>query len=300
MSVDPRLRIRHLTAFLAIARTGSVAMASSELNITQPAVSKTLKELEQILGVSLFDRKGRRLHLNSAGAMFQRIGGGALSELERAQSMARAVQAKRVKLRVGALPTAATSLLPQAALRFHDLYPDCTLSISTGPNWLLLSQLREGSLDMVVGRMANPDLMEGLTFRQLFLEPVVAAVRTGHPLLSAPDQLVLRDYPLILPPGGAVIHQVVRSYLLSVGAGELHPMFESVSLAFSLEVLLNSDAVWFISNGVVAKDVERGLLRTLPLDAPLLAGPVGVSQRADTKAMVEMETLIRICEELQE
>ncbi|WP_257883820.1 LysR family transcriptional regulator [Roseobacter insulae] len=281
-----------MSTFLEVARTGSVVSASAELGVTQPAVSKTLKELESIVGVPLFDRRNRRLFLNASGVIFQRLGAAALNELDRAQTSARAAHRNISKLSVGALPTTATTLVPTAALDLQRLMPSCVLRVSTGPNWFLLSQLRAGALDIVVGRMADPDSMTGLTFQQLHAENVVAVVRHDHPLTCRPDSEAFLSYPLILPPSGAVIHQLVRSYLVSVGASDARPIFESVSLAFSRHILLESDAIWFISKGVIREELHNGLLRALDLDAPMLAGPVGISRRADEAASPEAEALI--------
>ncbi|ETX16396.1 LysR family transcriptional regulator [Roseivivax halodurans JCM 10272] len=291
MSLDPRLRLRHLSVFLSIARTGSVAQAATGLGVTQPAVSKSLRELEDILGAPLFDRTGRRVVLNPAGAAFQRLAGSSVAALEQAQD---AVQqaGRTTRLSVGALPTAATRLLPDAALRFRELRPDCTLRVSTGPNWLLLSQLREGALDLVVGRMADPQRMDGLTFRQLYTEAIRAVVRSDHPLVAVRDATDLGPFPLLLPPSGAVIHQTVKSWLVSIGAGDHSGAFESVSAAFGLRACLRSDTIWFISEGVVADALEDGRLRALHLDAPMIAGPVGISLRDGTMPSPDLDALL--------
>lgn len=70
MFIDPRLRLRHIMTFLEIAQAGSIVSAADHLGVTQPAVSKTLRELEDILGTRLFDRTGRQLRLNSVGRNF--------------------------------------------------------------------------------------------------------------------------------------------------------------------------------------------------------------------------------------
>ncbi|MGB0659382.1 MAG: pca operon transcription factor PcaQ [Mangrovicoccus sp.] len=292
MSLDPRLRLRHFTTFMEVARVGSIVAAAEALHVTQPAISKTLRELEEILGRPLFDRVGRGLRLNSAGASFQKLTGAALGDLNRAQAAVRGSEAGRVKLAVGTLPTAASQLLPQAALALREDLPHVALRVSTGPNWLLLSQLREGGLDLVVGRMADPDQMAGLSFQQLYPEDIVAVVRPDHPLerLEPPDSFF--DYPLILPPSGAVINPTVRGYLVSVGAGAVLPAYETVALAFGRHILQSSDAIWFISNGVVAEEVRLGTLRVVPLEHPMMAGPVGISLRADRVQSPELSALV--------
>jgi len=291
--LDNRLRLRHLRCFLETARSGRLGAAAEVLHVSQPAASKTLRELEEILGVALFDRSGRRLVLTPAGALFQQHAGNAMLELDRAQDLARTAPMRVTRLAVGVLPTAATSVFPRAALAFRAEFPNCVLRVSTGPNWLLLSQLREGALDLVVGRMPGPDQMTGLAFRQLYTERVVAVVRPGHPLRSGlPVATDLGKYPLLLPPSGAVIAPAVQSFLLSIGLQNHQPAFESVSLAFGRKVVQESDTVWFISEGVVAEEVRLGTLCVVDPGTEMLAGLVGICQRAGVASTVELSGLI--------
>ncbi len=292
MSLDPRLRLRHITCFLTIARLGSIAEAANQLSVTQPAVSKTLRELEEILGNRLFDREGRGLRINSAGRTFQQLAGLAVGELERAQHAVTGTLPEYSKLSIGVLPTAASDLAPRAALHFRETAPHCRLRVSTGPNWLLLSQLREGSLDLVIGRMGEEKLMRGLDFEQLYPEDVVAVVRPDHPLHNIDSAADLSRYPLILPPSGAVIYATVRGFLTSIGMNPVTPAFETVALAFARKVLEQSDCVWFISHGVVSLEIAEGSLRALSLNSPMTAGPVGISQRHDAAPSLERRAMV--------
>lgn len=290
---DPRIRMRHLHCFLETARRGSLSAAAETLSVSQPAASKTIRELEEILEVALFDRSGRRLALTQAGKTFQRYVGAALVELGRAQDLVRERPVRRSRIAVGALPTAATVLLPHAALSLRKTAPECLLRVTTGPNWLLLSQLREGALDMVVGRMAAAQLMEGLSFRQLYSEPIAAIVRAGHPLAGvAADAATLGLYPLMLPPPGAVIAPLVQAYLHGIGLFDPQPAFENVGLAFGRKVVLSSDTIWFISVGVVHDELESGLLSGIRLNDDLLGGPVGVAMRNNAVMTDEQRHLL--------
>ncbi len=293
--IDPHIRMRHIRCFLETARLGSLSAAANALNVSQPAASKTIKELEDILGVPLFDRSGRRLALTMAGKLFQQHAGSAMIDLQRAQDLVREAPRAPSRLSVGALPTAATFLLPEAALKFRDMHPDCLLRVTTGPNWMLLSQLREGALDMVVGRMPPAGAVEGLSFRQLYSEKVVPVVRPNHPLLSRSWQLEeIGNYPLMLPPSGAVIASSVRSYLHSIGLNNVSPAFENVSLAFGRRVVQRSDVIWFISHGVVGAELENGTLAVLELEGDLLGGPVGVSMRDQTLSSAEQRDFVSV------
>lgn len=291
--IDPHIRMRHLRTFLETARLGSLSAAADALHVSQPAASKTIRELEDILGSPLFDRSGRRLQLTRAGKTFQQHAGGAMTELERAQDLVRSVARQQTRIAVGALPTASTEIFPRAALAFREVCPDCVLRVSTGPNWLLLTQLREGTLDMVVGRMAHAGMMEGLSFRQLYPERVVPVVRPGHPVLGRDNPLAaLAEYPLMLPPSGAVISPMVRAFLHTIGLPSPRPAFENVSHAFGRKVVSESDTVWFISRGVVAEELNLGTLVAIDVTDDLLGGSVGVSMRQQTIATDEQRVLL--------
>jgi LysR family pca operon transcriptional activator len=291
--LDSHIRMRHLRCFLETARLGSLSAAADVMHVSQPAASKTIRELEDILGVPLFDRSGRRLVLSSAGKVFQQHAGAAMVDLTRAQDLVREAPRSHTRLAVGTLPTAATDMFPTAALAFQKSHPECLLRVTTGPNWLLMSQLREGALDMVVGRMPPVGALDGLSFQQLYSEIVVPVVRPDHPLLHPNWQIAqLAEYPLMLPPSGAVIAPMVRAFLHNNGLHTPQPVFENVSLAFGRKVVQKSDVIWLISQGVVAEELRLGTLKALPLKDDLLGGPVGVSMRAQTVITEEQKALL--------
>lgn len=292
--LSPHLRLRHLRCFLETARLGSLSAAADTLHVSQPAASKTIRELENILDIELFDRSTRRLVLTSAGRLFQNHAGTAIQELERAQSLLKSPDPGAQRLSIGILPTAVSWLVPEAVLAFRAAHPDCMMQVTTGPNWLLLSQLREGSLDLVVGRMPPSNQTEGLSFRQLYWEHVVLVVRPDHPLLTGTEWGPgdLRAFPLMLPPIGAAISDAVRAWMHSEGLGDVTPAYESVSFAFGRAIVRHSETVWFISQGVVRQDVAAGALALLPLASGLLGGPVGISQREGARMTADVANLI--------
>src|SRR5690606_33921454 len=111
--IDPRIRLRHLACFLEVARLKSVVNAASALGISQPAASKTVQELEELLGAPLFDRTRRRLTLTPFGEVFHRHAATSLAALRQGIDAARNSAAAPM-VRVGALPTVSARLLPDA------------------------------------------------------------------------------------------------------------------------------------------------------------------------------------------
>ena len=294
--LDQRLKLRHLQCFVETARLGSLSAAAQVMNISQPAASKTIRELEDLLAVQLFDRVGRGLVLTAAGRIFQQHAGAGLVELKRAQDLVRSAPRETSRLSIGALPTSATELLPKAALAFREAHPNCMLRVGTGPNWLLMSQLREGALDLVVGRMASAAVMEGLSFHQLYSERIAAIVRPRHALTQSQDSSRFADFPLVLPPPGAVIAPLVRGFLSRHGVAPFGHAFETVSLAFGRRLVQSSDAIWFISRGVVASELADGTLVELQLSEDLPGGPVGISMRQDGPMSTEQKGMVTALE----
>ncbi|MBB3937767.1 pca operon transcription factor PcaQ [Aureimonas phyllosphaerae] len=276
------LRLRHLRTFVAVARQGSVGRAADELAITQPAVSKAIKELEAILGAPLLARERGKPLLSPYGEMFLRHAEASLSALRRGlEAVGDATSPSALPVRIGALPTVSARLLPAAIRRYlaHDL--GARPRIVTGPTAYLTAQLREGALDIVIGRMGEPETMTGLVFEHLYSELIVFAVRAGHPLAGRtlrPETVL--PFDVLLPPPGSVIRPTVDRLFAAANLPAPPRVVETVSLAFSRAYILATDAIWLISEGVVLEDLQRGVLDRLTVDTSRTQGPVGITMRA--------------------
>jgi LysR family pca operon transcriptional activator len=283
--LDRRIKLRHLEAVTAIDRHGSLKGACQELNLTQPALSKTLKELEQILEAALMTRDRGGVRLTPEGEVFLEFAGQSLAALRRGVSGVAELRAGGAEvLRVGALPSVAVRLMPQAVQHFRKLSQATHLVLRDGAHGALTADLRAGALDLVIGRMGAPELMTGVSFTQLYQERVVCVVRSGHPLAEkvglAPTDLGV--WPVLYPPEGAAIRPLVDRWSLAQGLGLFRDRIDCVSGAFGRRFLPRSDALWFISEGVVAPEIAEGVMIRLPLDLGLTAGPVGLMTRPDS------------------
>lgn len=275
--MHPAIKLRHIRAFLDIAAEGNLSAVARAQGITQPALSRTLAELEALLDQPMFLRQGRRLVLTEGGALFRRHALAGVQALEAGVAAIRPGSGGAI--RVGVLPTVATRFFPLVALRFIQLRPDITLSVETGPHHYLLRLLRDGAIDMMVGRLPAASEMSGLGFDHLYEEDVVLAGRAAHPLAHRPLAEVLSSVPLILPPATALIRPAVDAYLASLGLNGLRPAVETASLALGRGICLASDALWFISRGVVVEDLDSGAMAERPTGARFLSGAVGITRR---------------------
>lgn len=293
--LDPRIKLRHIACFLEVARLKSVVAAAEALNISQPAASKTIQELEELLGVALFDRSRRSLFLSPFGEVFQRYAAASITALRQGVDSIAQAQTDAVVVKVGALPTVSARILPGAVEKFTTQGLRARTRIITGPNGYLLSLLRLGDVDIVIGRMAEPQAMAGFSFEHLYSEKVVLVVRAGHPLLAAkPFNLAMIEaYQALMPPPGSVIRPIVERLFLSHGVTHLRDEVETVSNAFGRSFTRLSDAVWVISEGVVAEDIAAGQLVPLPVDTAETLGPVGFTTRTDTSLSLPAGMLLQ-------
>ncbi len=284
---DPRIRMRHLMVFLEVAHRAGVMAAADALSVTQPAISKTVQELEEILGVALFVRSRAGMALTPEGRLFLRHAEASVAALNAGVDTVRFARSAETEIvRVGALPTVAAQLMPPAARRYKAAGGAGLIRIISAPNSLLLRDLRAGDLDMVVGRMAEADGMSGLSFEHLYSEAVVFVVRRGHPLTqggASGDPRRIAGFPVLLPTGRAIIRPLVDRLLMSAGVAELPDRIETVSAEFGRRYVLGGDAVWIISRGVVAADLADGTLVELPVDTRETLGPVGLTMRVDAR-----------------
>lgn len=291
-ALDGRIKLRHLICFLEVVRLGSVTHAATSLNLTQPAISKTIHELDAILGVALFDRSGRSLVLSGFGEMFQRYAGASITALKQGiRSMASVQAGQASAFCIGALPTVSARVLPAAAARFSAQLPLLKPRIITGPNTYLLAQLRLGEVDLVIGRMAEPEAMRGFAFEHLYTEGLALVVRPDHPLLGAArfDLASIARYQLLMPTSGSIIRPTAERFLITHALGPFEREIETISDSFARAYVRVSDAVWIISEGVVDEDIRHGFLARLPADTSATLGPVGLTTRTDTQMSLPAE-----------
>lgn len=298
--IESRVRFRHLQTFLEVARQKSVVKAAGLLNVSQPAVTKTIRELEEALGVAVFERDGRGIKITRSGEIFMQHAGMAITALRQGiDSVANARAESGPPIRIGALPTVSAHIMPRAMSLFLSEDTGATIKIVTGENAVLLEQLRLGELDLVVGRLAAPEKMTGFFFEHLYSEQVVFIVRDGHPLLQSGEDVFehLADYPVLMPTRASIIRPFVERFFITNGVASIPTEIETVSDAFGRAFVRQSDAVWIISHGVVSDDIKAGALKMLPIDTTDTRGPVGLTMRTDTQPSPAFSILLKTIRE---
>ena len=262
-----RIRLRHLHTFVAVAQQGTLGRAAETLTLSQPALSKTLNELEQLTGTRLFERGRLGAQLTLVGEQFLTHAVKVLDALNSAgQALNRKEGLNNDIVRIGALPTAALGILPTVIGQFHKQQKDITLQVATMNNTMLLAGLKSGEIDIGIGRMSDPELMSGLHYELLFLESLKLVVRPGHPLLQETVTLSrVMEWPVVVSPKGTVPRQNAEALLQSQGCKMPAGCIETLSASLSRQLTVDFDYVWFVPSGAVKDDLRRGVLTALPI-----------------------------------
>lgn len=298
--IDGRIKLRHIACFLEVAARAGFGRAADALHLTQPAVSRAIAELEEILGAVLFERGRGGAVLTPEGAAFRAHAGAAFAELGRGiDTLRQSAGSPGGELAVGTLPTVAAHIMPQAVRRAKAAGLTATISIEAGPNGWLIEQLKLGRLDLVVGRLAEPQAMMGLAFEHLYSEPIVFVARPGHPASGrGPLRLAeIARYPLILPGHGSIVRPEIDRLFILEGLAVPGERIETTDPSFSGAYVRSSDTVWIISNGVVAGELGADQLVSLPLTNHISGGPVGLTTRAGQQPSPAADLLARALRE---
>ncbi|ELP6215631.1 LysR family transcriptional regulator, partial [Salmonella enterica] len=278
-----RIRLRHLHTFVAVAQQGTLGRAAETLNLSQPALSKTLNELEQLTGTRLFERGRLGAQLTVPGEQFLTHAVKVLDALNTAgQALNRKEDASADVVRVGALPTAALGILPAAIGQFHQQQKSTSLQVATMNNTMLLAGLKSGEIDLGIGRMSDPELMGGLNYELLFLESLKLVVRPGHPLLQETITLSrVMEWPVVVSPKGTVPRQNAEALLQSQGCKMPAGCIETLSASLSRQLTVDYDYVWFVPSGAVKEDLRQATLVSLPVPTQSAGEPIGILTRVD-------------------
>lgn len=273
---------RHLSCLVAIAQAGSLGRAAELLHLSQPAVSKTLAELERLAGERLVDRGRGGARLTPSGEQFLEYAVKATRALESAAAaLGQSPRALAPVVRVAALPTVASALLPPALAALHRVAPDAIVTIRTASNPEVLAALKAGEVDLALGRLAEPPMMRGISFELLYAESICTVTRPDHPLTAtrSPSIARLAEFPLIVPEAGTAPRQHVEDFFHAHGLERHGGTVETQSSSVARALALGSDAVWITPRHNAAVDLAHGWLVTPDLPVPAGAEPIGLLVR---------------------
>ncbi len=300
-SLVRRLKLQQIAIFEKVAETGSMLAASRELHMTQPAVSKSIRELEQHFNETLFTRGKRGVQLTEFGELLRRHTQSLLAGLrflaDDANSWSAGVSGQVV---VGTLLTASAKLLPRAVLRLREIAPNIIVKIRVGSNDALFPELARGQFDVVIGFLPEENANPSFIHVPLYDERLCAVVSRHHPLAldAQVDVHQLQDMAWIVPTGESVARRSAHSFFEAAGMAMPGKLVESVSFLTNLGLLLESTMIALMPYAVAEQFVRAGLLSILRLGVSSPFGKVGYTLMADRPPTAATARLISALEQV--
>mgnify|MGYP001587909464 CR=1 FL=1 len=279
-----RLKTRHLALLVHLHEQGSVLRAAEAANMTQPAASKLLAEMESLLGVPLFTRHARGVEATWYGQALVRRARSALSEIGRAQDEIAALRSGRMgQAAIGTVVNPGTHLVPQAIAAVKRDFPDILVRVDMDYSRPLVSRLLDGQLDIVVGRIMDPEGSADLEFEPLADEPHAVIVRAGHPLAQrgTVGHSDLADYGWIMPPAASVLRARLDAVFLEHGLPLPHNIVETASLPVIIHLLRHSDLLTALPAESVGPYLQTGQMCLLPIELGVRMEFFGLIRRRD-------------------
>ena len=282
--IRARLKTRQLLLLVALAEEGNIHRAAQVLNMTQPAASKLLKDLEDVLEVPLFERLPRGMRPTWYGETMIRHARVVLASLNQAHDEVEAAKRGQFgRVSVGAITAPGLVLLPPAMALVKQEHPNLHVSVQIETSDVLMERLSQGKIDILVARLfAQHDKAE-LRYEVIAEEPACAVARPGHPLLSE-SRLDLRDVVgagWIVPPAGSVLRHRFDLMFQEVGLQGPVNVIETSAMLFTTKMLQQSDMLGVIATDVARYYADHGILAVLPIALPCQMDAFGIITRRD-------------------
>lgn len=281
--LDGRLKLRHLVLVTTIAEQGSVVRAAEQLHVTQPVVTRGLRDLEAILGVELFQRGPRGVSPTLIGEAFLEHARAVLAQIRQAdQHVAELNQGHIGTVTVGTHLAGSNLLLPKAILRMKRGRPRVTVVVKEATPDVLVADLLAGRIDLMVGRLTPGDDSGQLTQIRLYQEPIRLVTRADHPAQSLPEPSLgdLLSYPWVLPVRQTALRHELEEVFFAEGLPLPCDRVECTSILTLLHLLLDSDTVGALPMLIAEEDDRLATLSTALRSVHRLVGVTAPRDRA--------------------
>lgn len=261
-----KMPVTHLLNFLSATRCGSINKASDELHISQPALTRSIKQVEERLGVSLLVRTSSGIVPNDFGKVL-------LPHLERVEfalqqalyelDALRGTDTRRISF--GASPTLVERIIPLALERFTARRPNVTVEFVEGIKQPLLRQLRDGCFDFVIMNMSNEEDEPEFLQEELFTDRLTIVANRRHPIARQPTVSLhdLVQCKWVLPTQVSILRPRLDSVFRKEGLDLPGFAIETASLHVAKQLVLRTDRIAAFPSVMVTGEVRKGSLVAL-------------------------------------
>jgi len=277
---------RRLLAFIALTEFHHMPTVAEKLSITQPAISLAVREIEESLGLALFDRTPKGMLPTTQGRMLALRVKRAMAEMRHARSEIAQLRGKTEgTITVGALPLGRTVLLPRAIARLLRAHPGLHVATVEGPFDTLAAAQRSGDVDLILGALRNPAYATDLVGERLVADELAIIARADHPI-RARRSVTWRDMAhaqWALPRKGAPTRDLLEAAFARRDIAPPDVRLETSDLAILRGVLLESDLITGISPRQLYYELRQGAVVKLPIALPETSREIGITQRSGSQ-----------------
>lgn len=275
------MRLNQIRDFVATVERGSLRAAARAIGVSQPAITKSIRQLENELHAQLLRRNARGAALTEAGKAFLARARVIQAELRKAQDDLQLLSGGRHGVvAFGMAPAACMALVPEAMLQFRRDYPQAKVRIVEGVNPALLPLVRDETLDFSVGQAPSARTDAALRFKPLFRPRLAIVGRRGHPLRAAKSlrDLAGASWLMFYPSGtGATLEKA----FVAAGLPLPEAIVQCESYAAALALLAKTDVLGLLIPQVTSEFLRHGHLQVIDVQEDIPAPLIGLYARAD-------------------
>jgi DNA-binding transcriptional LysR family regulator len=278
------VRFKHLVLIDTLARTRNMHATAIRMNLSQPALSKMLRDLEEQFGFALFERLPRSMPPTELGEHVVRYAQGALADSHKfVDQVNRLRKGGHGFLKVGGIFAATSVVLPQAIAAIKARSPLLSIEVVEQSSDHLLAMLEQNKLDLIIGRFTEERYSQVFDFQPLEPEPFCLVVNSSHPLneLECTPLEALGQWPWVLYPVGTPIRDRLELAFKASGIASPSDTVDTISMPMFQQLLHSGPMIAMLPRSMVATQLDSGQFKEL--QTPLRLAPLeyGIITRKD-------------------
>ena len=294
------MEFREITTFLQVAQHQSFSKAARQLGYSQAAVTIQIKQLENELGVHLFDRIGKQISRTHQGQVFYQYAISIQKDLAQARQAVSDSSELNGKLCLGTIESICASIFPELLSEYHRLYPEVTISIVTDSPDVLLERMNENAIDIVY--LLDRRIYDNRWHKTLEIpEENIFVASPGHELAQADRELELDEvlqFPFLLTEKDASYRHMLEQYL-AASDRSIRPFLEIGSTEFIIHMLLKNTGISFLPEFTIRREVEQKRLTALKVRGFQMQTWRQIFYHKDKWVTREMQEFLRLAQKMQ-
>lgn len=281
--IERRITMGQLRALVSVVTVSSYAAAAAEVGISQPALHRAMRELQETTQVPLLIRVGRSVRPTDAAAKLVHFVHLMLAELAAGIDELAPSDEASGTIRIGVLPVARAHFLPQVLARFCVDYPGASIEVVEGPYMELLSRLRQGEMDLLIGSQRQSVPVRDVRQEGLFDDELVIVARAGHPLrdVAKPSIDALLRYPWVVPARGVPMRLNWERMFTDRGREPPPLKVQCASVMIMRGLMLEGDWLTLMSRDQFLLESRAGKLVEVGTKGPGFWRRIAMTQRID-------------------